>query len=50
MPYHFTPSTSVFSKIMIMIVTSNPDRTSPVKRGMWILETLLGMPPAPADS
>ncbi len=29
-------------------VTSNPNRTSPVKRGKWILETILGtMPPPP---
>ena len=31
-----------------LIVTSNPDRTSPVKRGLYILENLLGTPtPAP---
>ena len=28
-----------------LAVTSNPDRTSPVKRGMFILDNLLGMPP-----
>jgi hypothetical protein len=28
-------------------VTSNPTRTSPVKRGRWVLEQLLGMPPPP---
>jgi hypothetical protein len=28
-------------------VTSNPTRTSPVKRGKWILEHLLGQPPPP---
>jgi hypothetical protein len=28
-----------------LAVTSNPTRTSPVKRGKWILETLLGDPP-----
>ena len=28
-------------------VTSNPTRTSPVKRGKWILENILGAPPAP---
>lgn len=28
-----------------LVVTSNPDRTSPVKRGLFILENLLGTPP-----
>jgi hypothetical protein len=34
-----------------LIVTSNPTRTSPVKRGLFILENLLGTPapPAPPD-
>ncbi len=30
-----------------LTVTSNPTRTSPVKRGKWILEEILGMPPPP---
>jgi hypothetical protein len=29
----------------VLTVTSNPTRTSPVKRGKWILETLLGSAP-----
>ncbi|MEO8271829.1 MAG: DUF1592 domain-containing protein, partial [Aureliella sp.] len=29
-----------------LVVTSNPDRTSPVKRGLFVLENLLGTPPA----
>jgi hypothetical protein len=29
----------------ILTVTSNPNRTSPVVRGKWLLETLLGAPP-----
>ncbi len=35
----------------VLTVTSNPTRTSPVKRGRWILDNLLGAPPpeAPAD-
>jgi hypothetical protein len=35
----------------ILAVTSYPDRTSPVVRGKWILENLLGTPPPnpPAD-
>jgi hypothetical protein len=34
-----------------LIVTSNPTRTSPVKRGLFILENLLGLPtpPPPPD-
>ena len=31
----------------ILTVTSNPTRTSPVKRGKWVLEQLLGTPPPP---
>jgi hypothetical protein len=30
-----------------LTVTSNPTRTSPVKRGKWILENVLGTPPPP---
>lgn len=31
----------------ILTATSNPTRTSPVKRGRWVLEQLLGEPPPP---
>lgn len=31
----------------ILTLTSNPTRTSPVKRGKWVLEQLLGTPPPP---
>ena len=31
----------------ILTVTSYPDRTSPVVRGKWVLENLLGAPPPP---
>ncbi|HKB01748.1 MAG TPA: DUF1592 domain-containing protein, partial [Gemmataceae bacterium] len=31
----------------VLTVTSNPTRTSPVKRGKWILENILGTPPPP---
>ena len=31
----------------ILVITSNPTRTSPVKRGRWVLENLLNMPPPP---
>ncbi|MEM9481043.1 MAG: DUF1592 domain-containing protein, partial [Verrucomicrobiota bacterium] len=35
----------------VLTLTSNPTRTSPVKRGKWILENILGTPPpeAPPD-
>ncbi len=32
----------------ILTLTSNPTRTSPVKRGKWVLENILGDPPPPA--
>ena len=31
----------------ILTLTSTPTRTSPVKRGIWVLQTLLNNPPAP---
>jgi mono/diheme cytochrome c family protein len=31
----------------ILMVTSRPNRTSPVLRGKWVLGSLLGMPPSP---
>lgn len=31
-----------------LIVTSNPTRTSPVKRGLFVLDNILGTPPPPA--
>jgi hypothetical protein len=31
----------------VLTVTSNPNRTSPVKRGKWLLENILGAPPPP---
>ena len=31
----------------ILTVTSYPNRTSPTKRGLWVLESLLGSPPPP---
>ena len=35
----------VLSHASILTLTSNPTRTSPVKRGKWILENILGTPP-----
>jgi hypothetical protein len=37
----------VLLQASVLTATSNPDRTSPVKRGKWILETLLDRPPPP---
>ncbi len=31
----------------VLAVTSHPDRTSPVKRGKWVLDAILGAPPPP---
>ena len=31
----------------ILVATSNPTRTSPVKRGKWVMESLLDCPPPP---
>ena len=31
----------------ILTLTSNPDRTSPVKRGKWVMEVILNKPPPP---
>lgn len=41
----------ILTQASILTVTSNPTRTSPVKRGKWILENVLGTPPPdpPAD-
>jgi hypothetical protein len=37
----------VLTMASILTITSNPTRTSPVKRGKWILENLLNSPPPP---
>ncbi len=37
----------VITMASTLTVTSNPTRTSPVKRGKWILEEILGTPPPP---
>lgn len=38
----------LLTQASILTVTSNPTRTSPVKRGKWILENILNTPPPPA--
>ncbi|HTL55295.1 MAG TPA: DUF1592 domain-containing protein [Candidatus Limnocylindrales bacterium] len=42
-----SPRGGVLTDGSILIVTSNPTRTSPVKRGLFILDNILGMPPPP---
>ena len=37
----------LLTQASVLTVTSNPTRTSPVKRGKWVLEQLLGNPPPP---
>ena len=39
----------IISHASILTLTSNPTRTSPVKRGKWIMENLLGDEPPPPD-
>jgi hypothetical protein len=38
----------LLTQASVLTVTSNPTRTSPVKRGRWVLEQILGTPPLPA--
>ncbi len=37
----------VLTQASVLTLTSNPTRTSPVKRGKWVLEQILGTPPPP---
>src|SRR5262249_1588473 len=37
----------LLTQASFLTVTSNPTRTSPVKRGKWVLEQILGTPPPP---
>ncbi len=37
----------ILTHASILTITSNPTRTSPVKRGKWVLENILGTPPPP---
>jgi hypothetical protein len=37
----------LFGKGGVLMVTSYPDRTSPVLRGAWIMDRVLGTPPTP---
>ncbi|MEY2428596.1 MAG: hypothetical protein QOJ40_1481 [Verrucomicrobiota bacterium] len=46
-----SPRGGVLTEGSVLIVTSNPDRTSPVKRGLFVLDNILGTPapPPPAN-
>lgn len=46
-----SPRRGVMAHGSVLTATSNPTRTSPVKRGKWVLEVLLGAapPPPPPD-
>jgi hypothetical protein len=41
------PRGGVLTQASVLTVTSNPTRTSPTKRGKWVLEQILGTPPPP---
>lgn len=42
-----SPRGGLLTQGAILVVTSNPTRTSPVKRGLFILDNILGTPPPP---
>ncbi|HEX8323000.1 MAG TPA: DUF1592 domain-containing protein [Tepidisphaeraceae bacterium] len=42
-----SPRGGVLTMGTVLMVTSNPTRTSPVKRGLFLLENVLGSPPPP---
>lgn len=46
-----SPRGGVLTHGSVLVVTSNPTRTSPVKRGLFVLDNLLGLPtpPPPPD-
>jgi hypothetical protein len=46
-----SPRGGILTQGAVLVVTSNPTRTSPVKRGLFILDYVLGTPapPPPAD-
>ena len=46
-----SPRGGLLTEGSLLIVTSNPDRTSPVKRGLFVLDNILGTPapPPPAN-
>jgi hypothetical protein len=42
-----SPRGGVLTEGTVLVVTSNPTRTSPVKRGLFVLDCILGTPPPP---
>jgi hypothetical protein len=42
-----SPRAGLLTHASVMTMTSNPNRTSPVKRGKWIMEVVLNTPPPP---
>ncbi len=42
-----SPRGGVLTQGTVLVNTSNPDRTSPVKRGLFVLDNLVGTPPPP---
>jgi hypothetical protein len=42
-----SPRGGILTQGTVLAVTSNPSRTSPVKRGLYILDNILGSPPPP---
>lgn len=42
-----SPRAGILTHASVLAVTSNPTRTSPVKRGKWVLEQIMGTPPPP---
>lgn len=42
-----TPRAGVLTQASVLTLTSNPTRTSPVKRGKWVLDELFNQPPPP---
>ena len=46
-PYPAGRRRGVLGHGSVLTLTSHPDRTSPVLRGKWVLEVLLGAPPPP---
>ena len=46
-PHGDGPGDHARASASFLTITSNPTRTSPVKRGKWVLENILGSPPPP---
>jgi hypothetical protein len=42
-----SPRGGLLTQGSVLVVTSNPTRTSPVKRGLFVLDNVLGLPPPP---